>query len=82
MEKTGTPNTSANNLKSSSLNIAIKTSCSPPTSMALGTTMITALNNAGRDYQHKDRSRANLFAFLNVPRKQSCLSAEWRLPVI
>lgn len=24
------------------------------------------LNNAGRDYQHKDRSRADLFAFLNV----------------
>ena len=26
------------------------------------------LNNAGRDYQHKDRSRADLFAFLNVPK--------------
>ena len=26
------------------------------------------LNNAGRDYQHKDRSRAELFAFLNIPK--------------
>ena len=26
------------------------------------------LNNAGRDYKHKDRSRADLFAFLNVPK--------------
>ena len=25
------------------------------------------LNNAGRDYQHKERSRADLFAFLNIP---------------
>ena len=27
------------------------------------------LNNAGRDYQHKERSRADLFAFLNIPEK-------------
>ena len=26
------------------------------------------LNNAGRDYKHKDRSRADLFNFLNVPK--------------
>ena len=26
------------------------------------------LNNAGREYQHKDRSRADLFNFLNVPK--------------
>ena len=26
------------------------------------------LNNAGRDYKHKERSRADLFAFLNVPK--------------
>lgn len=26
------------------------------------------LNNAGRDYKHKDRSRADLFAFLDVPK--------------
>ena len=26
------------------------------------------LNNAGRDYQHKKRSRADLFAFLDVPK--------------
>ena len=26
------------------------------------------LNNAGRDYQHKERSRADLFNFLNVPK--------------
>ena len=26
------------------------------------------LNNAGRNYQHKDRSRADLFNFLNVPK--------------
>jgi len=26
------------------------------------------LNNAGRDYKHKERSRADLFAFLNIPK--------------
>ena len=67
MGKMGTPNTSANDLISSNQKTYQKLR---QTTSVYGTwdDHDYGLNNAGRDYQHKNRSRADLFAFLDVPK--------------